>query len=520
MVCFKEGIKMRFKFTLRIWVFLIIVFFSLVAIFGIPPLALQKGVLVKSVEKNSSAFEVGFREGQIITYIDGNKIQNLDFFNKYLFSKLSDNTSKAVIFNTKNSEIVYFSDESLSVVFSESPKTKMKLGLDLVGGARALVQAENKKLSLEEIQDLISVTETRFNEFGLKDIKVRQVSDLEGNYFMLIEIAGATPKDIKELISQQGKFEAKIGNETVFEGGMNKDIASVCRRDASCAFIEQCKQIENGFFCNFKFGITLSGEAAKRHAEMTKNLEINSSSQGRYLSLPLDLYLDDVLVDSLLISEGLKGVPTTQIQISGSATGETRETAIKAAEEDMNKLQTILITGSLPFKLEIVKLDSISPILGKDFLRIILIAGLVSLSVVSLIIFARYKKIKISLALLITSFSEIIIILGIASFINWNLDLPSIAGILIVIGTGIDQQIIIIDEAKKKITMTLSQKIKRAFTIIMGAYFTSIVTMLPLLWVGAGLLRGFAFTTIIGVTAGVLITRPAFTDMLKKIEKE
>ena len=36
---------------------------------------------------------------------------------------------------------------------------------------------------------------------------------------MSIEIAGATPKDLKAMIEDQGKFEAKIGNDTVFVGG-------------------------------------------------------------------------------------------------------------------------------------------------------------------------------------------------------------------------------------------------------------------------------------------------------------
>jgi len=41
-----------------------------------------------------------------------------------------------------------------------------------------------------------------------------------------------------------------------------------------------------------------------------------------------------------------------------------------------------------------------------------------------------------------------------------------------------------------------------------------------LFWAGAGLLRGFAFTTIIGVTVGILITRPAFADMIRKIGEQ
>ena len=156
-----------------------------------------------------------------------------------------------------------------------------------------------KELSSSEIKSLVDITQNRLNEFGLTDLKVRQVSDLEGNYFMLVEIAGATPQDLEDLISQQGKFEAKIGNDTVFIGG-KRDIASVCR-DLTCAYVEKCSQANGGYFCNFRFNIYLTEDAAKRHAELTKDLEVNVTQQGNYLSLPLDLYLDDALVDTLLI---------------------------------------------------------------------------------------------------------------------------------------------------------------------------------------------------------------------------
>jgi preprotein translocase subunit SecD len=33
------------------------------------------------------------------------------------------------------------------------------------------------------------------------------------------------------------------------------------------------------------------------------------------------------------------------------------------------------------------------------------------------------------------------------------------------------------------------------------------------------MLRGFALTTIIGVSVGILVTRPAFADILKKIQE-
>ena len=506
------------KFTWKIWLLIVVLILSLLVISGFPPTFLSKGVLVTSVEKNSTAFEQGLRLGQIITYIDDKKINTLEDFSNVLAGKYNSNEDVKTIIKTKDSEIILFSKEPPQITISDIPKTNIKTGLDLSGGARALVEAKDKELSSSEVNDLVDITNNRLNEFGLSDIKVLPVSDLSGNHFMLVEVAGATPQDLEELISKQGKFEAKIGNDTIFVGG-DKDIASVCRNDATCAGIEACQEAQGGYFCNFRFSVFLSEAAAERHAEITKTLDVNSTAQGGYLSKKLDLYLDDALVDSLLISEGLKGRVTTQIQISGSGSGITKEDAYESAKESMHQLQTILITGSLPYQLQIVKLDTISPILGKEFTKSIILAAIAALTSVSIIIFFRYKKIKLSLALLITSFSEIIIILGVASFINWNLDLPSIAGILATIGTGVDQQIIILDESRRSKFLSIKERLKKAFAIILGAYSTVLVSLIPLLWAGAGLLKGFATTTIIGITVGVLITRPAFTDIVKNIEE-
>ena len=186
----------------------------------------------------------------------------------------------------------------------------------------------------------------------------------------------------------------------------------------------------------------------------------------------------------------------------------------------MNKLQTILITGSLPFKLEIEKLDSVSPSIGEQLTSNILLVTLLSFLAVAAVIFIRYRQLSLTLPILFTMFSEIVIILGVASLIKWNLDLASIAGILGAIGTGVDDQIVIIDEIKLGKIHGWKERMKRAFFIIFGAFATVFVSMLPLTWAGAGLLKGFAITTIIGITAGVFITRPAFSDMVKNVLKE
>lgn len=509
------------KLGFKIWLAIIVLIASILSIFLSPNglTVFQKGVLVTSVEQNSIAYEQGFRQGDIITSIDGNLITNVSDFAKYIQEKYPSENEVKTTFKTKYSEIIFFSDSAPDITISKIPKTSLKTGLDLAGGSRAMVKAQDKELSAEEINDLVSITTNRLNVYGLSDIKVTPITDLSGNRFMLIEIAGATPKDLRNTIENQGKFEAKIGNETVFIGG-DKDIASVCRNDATCARIEACQQGSSGeFYCTFIFSVYLSEEAAEKHASITEKIDLNVSNP-EYLSEPLDLYLDDVLVDSLLINKNLKGQVTTQISISGSGTGETQDDAIKNAQEQMHKLQTILITGSLPYKLEIVKLDTISPLLGENFTKYILFAGIAALLSAAAVVIVRYKKIKQSLVMILTSFSEIVIVLGVASLINWNLDLASIAGILAAIGTGFDDQIVILDESiNKKTTSNLKERIKKAFAIIMGAYATVAVSLLPLMWAGAGLLKGFAITTIIGISVGVFITRPAFSEVVRRIEE-
>jgi preprotein translocase subunit SecD len=508
------------KLGFKIWLYLIVLVLALLSVFISPNgfTLFQKGVLVTSVGPNSTAFETGLRAGQIIIGIDNQKIENAQDYSSYIQSKFPSEKDVKTIVTTKDSEIILFSKNAPDITVSKLPKTSIKTGLDLSGGARAIIRAEGVELTSQEASDLADVIANRVNNYGLKDIKVSPFSDLSGNNYVRMEIAGATPEDLKDMIESQGKFEAKIGNETVFVGG-NKDIASVCRNDATCAYIETCQQSSSGYFCNFKFSIYLSEEAAKRHADITNGISVNSSNPG-YLSKPLDLYLDDQLVDTLLISEDLKGQVATQISISGSGSGETQEDAYDAAESQMHKLQTVLITGSFPYELEVLKLDVISPNLGGKFVTAIFIAGLVALVSVAIVIFIKYKKFKQSVAVLSMGISEIIITLGVAALLDINLDLAAIAGILAAIGTGVNDQIVILDETKREVHMSLKARIKNAFTVIMGAYLTLVAAMIPLYLAGGGLLKGFASTTIIGLTLGILITRPAFGEIIKRIQKD
>ncbi len=418
-------------------------------------------------------------------------------------------------------EIVGTEDIGLSIY--EAPTTNIRKGLDLQGGTRVLLQPE-KKIDSSDMEVVISNLKERLNVFGLSDVVVREASDLEGNQYVLIEIAGANQEEVRELISKQGKFEAKVGNTTVFKGG--NDITYVCR-SADCSGIDPqrgCGQsAPNQWACSFRFSISLSPSAAKTQADATDKLNVIVEENGEeYLSEKLYLYLDDVAVDELNIGADLKGRAATDISISGSGTGATQQDAVFNALANMKRMQTILITGSLPVKMEVLKTDAISPVLGDDFVKNAFLMSILVMISVALVVFIRYREIKIALPMMFTMISEVVIIFGIAGLIQWNIDMAAIAGIIVAVGTGIDDQIIITDETLKGEAQKFGwkERLKRAFFIIMVAYFTGVAAMVPLLFAGAGLLKGFALTTILGISIGVFITRPAFAAIVEILLKK
>ena len=510
----------------RILLLLLFVLFALVAIK--PQVFGTEGIAIRSIALNSSAAQAGIQNPtpqstplakERILALNGEQVLSVDHFYQ-LANALPENSTVRIQTN-KNSYTLRTTERGLGLRVSEVPSSNLREGLDLEGGTRVLMKPA-EKIS----EDLLGLTvdnlKERLNVYGLSDVTVRSASDLAGDKFILIEIAGVTEGEVRELLAKQGKFEAKIGNETVFRGG-EKDITYVCR-SAECSGIDPqrgCGRISEGYACSFFFAITLNPEAAQRQAEATRLLQVVLEDGQSYLSEPLRLFLDDKEVDSLRIAADLRGRPSTNIQISGSGAGRNEKEAIANTLQNMKKLQTVLVTGSLPVKLDIVKMDTISPALGQEFLDNVLLVGLVAIGAVIVVVGLRYRNLRLIVPMVFALLAEMTLVLGFAALVGWNLDLAAIAGIIIVAGTALNDQVVIIDELLRgEATSDLKRKVKNALFIIVGAFLINVSSMLPLFWAGAGLLRGFALTTIAGLSFGVLISRPAYAAIVEILLKE
>ncbi len=314
---------------------------------------------------------------------------------------------------------------------------------------------------------------------------------------------------------------------------------------------------------NFFFGVLVSKHGAERFGKITSGVPefIDIITNEKYLKdSEILIFVDDQLVSSLRIGSELGGREYTTPQISGS-----REDRQSALDERLS-LQTILKSGATPVSLETVSVDIIPPTLGTSFITSsIYVAGLSGL-VVLIIVIVRYRRPKLAVPMFLVTLVEIVIILGVAAIndgaiwgvililnivllgysamkkqevdvfawvgaitipllgmgMSWTIDLPAIGGIIAAIGTGIDHQIIIADEAisgQRKKVYSIKDKIKVAFFIIFAAAATIVVAMLPLMFLVAEFVKGFAITTIIGVWIGVSVTRPAYSRIVEKVVK-
>lgn len=432
-------------------------------------------------------------------------------------------------------------------------------GIDLEGGSRINLRTE-RSLDSREMAELITVMETRLNFLGLKDVRVISL----GEDIVQIEIAGVSPEEVP---FRQGRLTVKIGNVTVFTGvelervdsfGKNPQSGSwmvpfTLTEDAALNFMDVAvaedfalvsMYMDEGTQIRVVSSRELTGIEGELKDRFALEPDVNSTSgigsvityirfsqtidefkageiEGitEFINQSYDGVRDirfesTGLVDSAPIGDSLRDelLAGQQVRSLILETGGSEESRLKAKQ-----IEAILRSGSLTVKVEVIEKLRVPPELGDEFVRNAILAGFLSIVAVALVILLRYRDTRIVAPIIATGISEVIIILGIASLIRWNIDLPAIAGIIAAVGTGVDDQIVITDEVFLEREKSLRHRMKSAFFIIMAAWMTTVAAMFPLFSIGLQILRGFALTTIIGVTIGVAITRPAYASLIRNI---
>lgn len=557
------------------WRILILIAALVLSIFSLSPNPWASGAVVSNVD-DGSPFQGKLAEGEVIKSVNDETVTGPNDLIKY-----ENYTGVVRIQTNEGLKLAELNNGSLGVATEEAKEIDLEFGMDLKGGTRVLLQPQFKNETYNEtdenriIDQTISTLRTRLNVFGLKEMNFNRVQSTTGEKFIEIEAAGASRDMINELLSRRGEFEAYVprvvnfGNSTEAELEVGNDTYTFTMDNGTLFYGSKSLQVNDTVglgdiqftvwnttedsavlagkifssedikyvytagestyvakppganYYEFSFKILISEESAERFATITQNLDevresLDADRRSCHLSQRIHLFLDEKPVTTLGINCGLKGQSVREPLITGAE--DDRDKAL----EERRRLQSILKSGKLPVELETKKVDVISPRLGSELLSSAAIAGAGALLAVAILVFIRYRRKEIIVPVLITSFSEVFIILGAASAIGWTIDLAAIAGIIAAIGSSVDDQIVITSETlmegeERKSKYSIKRRVKRAFFIVFVAAATTIAAMTTLAFIGIGVMRGFAITTIIGVLAGIFITRPAYGRIIEEV---
>jgi preprotein translocase subunit SecD len=254
-------------------------------------------------------------------------------------------------------------------------------------------------------------------------------------------------------------------------------------------------------------------------------LESNSNMTPRYAQIGINKTIMDswglvgLLSAPILNSSITNGTVGDNYQISGLAPLSLTPTQQYSYATSQEKtIMSILNGGALPVSVIVGTPTTIPPTLGKQALYVSMIVGLLSLIAITIFITIRYRKLFLVVPILLTTFTELFIIISIIGLVG-TIDLSAVAGMIAVVGTGVDAQIIVTDEILSHGSGQGTAKgiLNKAFYIIWASALLLILAMLPLFF-STSLVNviGFSEATIIGALLGVLVTRPAYGALLSR----
>ncbi len=205
----------------------------------------------------------------------------------------------------------------------------------------------------------------------------------------------------------------------------------------------------------------------------------------------------------LVKSEEVINVANIQSRLGNSF----RITGISNANE-ARQLSLLLRAGALIAPIQIVEERTIGPTLGLQNITQGLEAclwGLIA-SVAFMIIYYRKFGVIASTALM----ANLVLIVGVMSLLpGATLTMPGIAGIVLTLAVAVDANVLINERIKEELRngRTVQQAIhegyKGAFSSIIDANLTTLITAVILYAVGTGSIKGFAITTAIGVATSM-----------------
>lgn len=396
----------------------------------------------------------------------------------------------------------------------------IRWGIDIRGGVEAVFSPDKEDVDItdDDMDAAKAIIETRLVNKNITDYEVYTDSD---NHQIIVRFPWA---------AEESNFDAaaavqELGETALLTFCRNEDKEDVILSGAQDIDRAQAGVDENG---NYVVYLYFTDAGSSKFAAATAEL----------VGSKISIWMDDQEIQAPTVNEAITNGTAYINGMSGS--------------EEAKALADKINAGSLPFALTVddSKLQIISPSLGSDALRVMLIAGSIAFGIVCLLMILRYRLngVVTSIALLGQLSGTIACISGFfPNTDSFTLTVPGIAGIILSIGVGVDCNVIaserIRDEFKKGKTIdgaidsgfknSLSAIVDGNVTIVivsvvlMGAFgtpdsfiakiFSPIMSLLGSSITGS--IYSFGYTLLVGVIFNFIMGILASKLMLKSVSQ-
>jgi len=391
------------------------------------------------------------------------------------------------------------------IAIGDFERREMRLGLDLRGGARIVLEAAppagyegDLRSALEVAKQVI---ERRVNEFGVSEAEVTLAS---GNRID-VQVPGMSVPDAERLIGRTAQLEFRVyddqgnlvpatgvvnGQTLVMTGQYLKNNTYVSRQGAT-------------FAVNFE----TTGVGAELMRQITSRaLQYPEGDPQRQLLV----FLDDQLISNATV----QGVIAEQGSITGLPTF-----------SEANELSKQLNAGALPVPLRVVQSSEVSATLGDDSVLKTVRAGEVGLIAVALFMILYYRLPGVLAAAALVVYTSLVLLV----FKLWpvTLTLSGIAAFILSVGMAVDANILIFERMKEELrrgrslNAAIDTGFRRAWPSIRDSNVSTLITCAILYWFGdqfgAALVKGFALTLAIGVLVSMFSAITVTRTFLKMV---
>lgn len=357
-----------------------------------------------------------------------------------------------------------------------------------------LSEAEQKATDDRTMQQSLEIVRRRVDAAGTREPTIMR----QGTDRILIEVPGiGSAQELKDLIGTTAKltFHPVLGTTSNPDAPVasGNELLPDATRQGLYHMLDEVPVVTGDDLTDARPTTDDNGAPAVSFRFNVSGARAFGDYTASHIGEPFAIVLDGKVISA----------PTIQAHIAGGSGIITGRFSIEEATD----LALLLRAGALPAGMTFLEERTVGPELGADSIEAGKKAAAIGFGLVILWMILSYGLFGVFAA--VALIFNIVLIFAFMGAVGATLTMPGIAGIVLTMGTAVDANVLIFERIREELRQAKSPAraielgYEKAMSAIIDANVTTFLTGVILFVLGAGPVRGFAVTLIVGIVTSV-----------------